>query len=486
MRNVRTGRAVVGSALAAALLGSATLGASTLPTASAAAGADTRPNIVLITSDDQRVEDLRAMPSVRTLLTRQGTTFRNSYTTYPLCCPARATLMTGQYAHNHGVLGNASAGAPLGGYEDFDPSSTLATWLKDAGYNTAFVGKFINKYGAVKPVVVPPGWDDWHASVGGGHYFESRIFENGVSHQYDGPYQTDLYADIAVRVIEEQAAKDRPFFLYSSYYAPHMGRPDEPDDPGIGTPAVAPRHHDAYAGTPLDPDPSFDEADVSDKPGYVRSRGRIGPAMLAQLTESYQQRLESLLALDEAVARTVAALRQAGELDNTVLIFTSDNGWMMGEHRIHAGKTVPYDPSAKVPLVVRGPAFPAGTVRNQLVGNIDLAPTVMDLAQAPAGLPQDGTSLLPIAATPDGGPDRALVLEAGPRTVGGPWFYTAVRTKRWLYVDYDTTNELELYDMAKDPSQMENQADNPAYANTRAWLAKRLASLESCAGAACR
>jgi N-acetylglucosamine-6-sulfatase len=474
---------VAGTILSAALAATFAPGVATEP---AAAAPDPRPNIVLITSDDQRVDDMRAMPRTRTLLGAQGTTFENSYSTFPLCCPARATFMTGQYAHNHGVLGNRSATSPLGGFPDFDASSTVATWLQSAGYHTAFVGKFLNKYGAVKPIRVPPGWDDWNAAVGGGHYFDTRLFQNGTARQYTGPYQTDLYADISVRIIESQAAQDAPFFLYASYYAPHSGQPTEPDDPRISTPAVRPDLRDSYAGVPLPEPPGFDEADVSDKPGYVRRRGRIRAGMHAQLTESFQQRQESLVALDEAVDRTVAALRSIGELDNTVILFTSDNGYMQGEHRIHAGKTVPYDPSAKVPLLVRGPGFPAGIARGQLVGNIDVAPTLVDVADATAGLPLDGTSLLPIAESPNTHAGRSLVLEAGPRTVDGPWFYTAVRTPRWLYVDYDETEELELYDMANDPAQLTNQAGNPAFADIRAWLAGRLARLEQCAGATCR
>ncbi|HEX6150058.1 sulfatase [Nocardioides sp.] len=444
---------------------------------------DPRPNIVAITADDMRVSDLEAMPRLRRLLRQRGTTFARSYATFPLCCPSRASFLTGQYAHNHGVLDNEQ---PLGGYAAFDPSSTVATWLDDAGYQTAFVGKFINEYGAVTPVTVPPGWDDFHASIGGGHYFETTLFENGAPTTYDGPYQTDVYGRVASDLIEERVARRAPLFLWASFYAPHVGRPREPDDPGINTPAVAPRHRDRFADRPLRSPRSFDEPDVSDKPRHVRQRPRLSADLQAQMRESYQQRLESLLALDAAVGRIVATLRRSGELPNTVVLFTADNGWMMGEHRIHAGKTVVYEPSTRVPLIVRGPGFPAGTKRHQLVANIDVAPTFAALARTRPGLRVDGRSLLPLARRPSVGRDRRLVLEAGPRSRNAPMFYTAVRTDRWLYVEYGETGERELYDMDRDPHQLVNQARNPAYREHRQRLARRLAELRDCAGRGCR
>ncbi len=447
---------------------------------------DPRPNIVLITTDDQRAEEVWAMPNLRALLAARGTTFANSYSTFPLCCPARATFLTGQYAHNHGVLGNGTGTSPLGGFSALDTSSTIGTWLHDAGYQTAYVGKFLNGYGAVKPVRVPPGWDDWYASVGGGHYFDNRLIENGEPVQHTGPYQTDLYTDISIDIIERRIEGDDPLFLWTSYFAPHVGQPTEPDDPAITTPVPAPRHRDDFSGEPLRTDPSFDEADVTDKPAYVRNRKRVRPAMHGMLTELYQQRLESLQAVDEGIGRTIAALADAGELDNTVIVFTSDNGYMLGEHRIPTGKIVPYEPSTRVPLVARGPGFPSGVVRDQLAGNIDLAPTFAEVAGALPGLTVDGTSLLPLAANGGAGTTRDLLLEAGPRTLDGPMFYTAVRVPRWLYVEYPATGETELYNMARDPYQLRNLSGVPRLDGTREWLAEKLAQLRDCEGAGCR
>ncbi len=452
--------------------------------AGASAATDSRPNIILISADDMRADDIWVMDNLRGWLTEQGTTFANSYSPFPFCCPARASIVTGQYAHNHGVLDNA---APLGGYAALDGSSTLATWLQDSGYLTSFVGKYLNNYGSVRPVTVPPGWDDWHANVGGGDYFDTRIFENGTPIQYTGPYQTDLHADIATEAITRSAAGDAPFFLWASFYAPHGGTPVEADDPpGNNTPAVAPRHRDVFKDLPLPRGPNFDEADVSDKPTHVSSRQRLTASVQNNLRETYQQRLESLLALDEAINKMMEALQATGELDNTIIAFTSDNGYMLGEHRLQAGKKVPYEASAQVPLVIRGPGFPVGQTREQLVANIDLAPTFVDAANTQAGLDVDGMSLLPLASDPANRPQRALVVEAGPEIVDGPWFYTGIRTDRWLYVDYEAAGEIEMYDMVNDRFQLQSLHADPAYDEQRMLLAARLDVLRNCAGAACR
>jgi N-acetylglucosamine-6-sulfatase len=452
----------------------------------AAPAVDTRPNIVFISSDDQRADDMWVMDHVNQRIAAQGTTFARSYANFPLCCPARATFQTGQYAHNHGVLGNLSSTSPLGGYPAFDTSSTIGTWLKAGGYRTAFVGKYLNKYGSVKPITVPPGWDDWHAIVGGGNYFDTRLFENGTTHRYTGPYQTDLLGNIATNIINREAPKSTPFLLYASFFPPHSGAPTEPDDPEIATPAVAPEWKDHYAGLALPVGGAYNEADVSDKPSFVRSRHLIGANLKAQLTESNQQRLESLESLDAAIDHMLDALQNAGELTNTVIIYTSDNGYMRGEHRLHAGKTVVYEPSTRVPLIVQGPGFPAGVTRNQLAGHIDIAPTIARAAGVTPGLTIDGVPLQDLAASDTAWAARPQVLEAGPQTVDGPWFYRAVRTPRWLYVDYDTEDFLELYDMNADPNQMTNLAYNPSYATQRSDMATLLSRLRSCAGANCR
>ncbi len=319
-----------------------------------------RPNVVVIMTDDQTAASLRVMANVRRLLAERGTTFTRSFTVYPQCCPSRASVLTGQYAHNHGVLGNSP---PAGGYVKLDHSNTLPVWLEDAGYHTAHIGKYLNGYGAGDPLEIPPGWSEWRGSVDPSTYRYTgyTLNEEGTLSTYAG-YQTDVYAAKAVNVIERRAPLARPFFLSVAFLAPHSGAPADPDDPGAGivTPSPAPRHRDAFSSEPLPTPPSFNEADVSDKPAGISGRVLLPPARIAAIRENYQQELESLLAVDQAVARIIGALRESGELANTFVIFTSDNGFFHGEHRIAQGKNLPYEPAIRVPLVVRGPGVPAG------------------------------------------------------------------------------------------------------------------------------
>ncbi len=464
---------------------------STLAVSGGVAEADTRPNIVLISSDDQTVSDMSVLSRLREHVTSNGTSFTNSFAPFPLCCPNQASILTGQYPHNHGVLGNGGDGAlgeggwPVGGYEALDGSNTLATWLDEAGYQTAFVGKYLTGYGVESPPVVPPGWDEWHALVVGANYYRFRMYEDGVTNNYDDIYQTDLLGEISTDIITRRAASDEPFFLWSSYRPPHNGGPVEPDDLRRGTsPAVAERHRDAFSGLALPMDPSFNEADVSDKPLEVRDNPSFTEEEIGYLTEINQQRLESLLALDEAVDSMIAALKAAGELENTIIAFTSDNGWMLGQHRIPGGKGVPYEPSLRVPLVISGPGFPVGVVRAQPVASIDLAPTFLEAAGATAGLVMDGSSLLPRAADPRVGRGRTLVIEAGPRSVDGPMYWTGLRTPRWKYVEY-ATGEVELYDMLRDPYELQNQQANATFQSVVTRLAAELDRLRNCAGNGC-
>jgi arylsulfatase A-like enzyme len=306
-----------------------------------------------------------------------------------------------------------------------------------------------------------------------------------AAHIYDGPYQVDLYNDIAISILKQRLPATEPLFLWVSFFAPHSGLPAEPDDPSMATPAVPPRWKDYYASAPLPKAPNYNEADVSDKPAYVRSKIRIPATTEAQLKESNAQRWESLRAVDDSVANIVQALQAAGELENSVIVFSSDNGWMMGEHRIHAGKTVPYEESSRVPLIIRGPGFAAGASRGQAVASIDLAPTFAELANTTPGLTVDGRSLLLLATDPANWPARTLVLEAGPTTLGGPDLYHGIRTDRYKYIRY-STSEVEFYDLIADPYEMRSLTNEPAYDSTEAELGALLVKMENCAGAACQ
>ena len=445
-----------------------------------------RPNVIVITTDDQDVASLRAMPNVGRLLARQGTTFENAFASFPLCCPSRATLLTGQYAHNHGVLGNAP---PNGGYQAFDATSTLATWLQDAGYLTMLVGKYLNGYPSGGRRFVPPGWDEWHAAVRLG-YVGHTMTHNGRVQGYhtEADYVTDVYTRWALRLIALHADDPRPFFLWLSYFAPHIGGPRDGDDPPwpYYTPSPAPRHRDTFADEPLPQSPAFNELDVSDKPAAIRDRPLLSSDHEASVRELHAQRLESLLAVDEGIAAVVDELRRRGELNRTLIVFTSDNGFLLGEHRIGTGKIHLYEPSIRVPLIMRGPGVPRGVELAQPVANVDLAPTIMASARRRPKLPQDGRSLWPLLRDPLLEWGRDLLIERGPGTDGtGERLFTAIRTPAFLYAEH-AGGDRELYDLRNDPDQLDSVHEDPTYADLRAELGRRLAQLRDCAGTVCR
>jgi N-acetylglucosamine-6-sulfatase len=468
----------VRTAIASALLVAAA--AIAAPAAALTPGAP-KPNVLVLMTDDQTVESMRVMPNVRTLLGEEGATFLRSFASYPLCCPSRATYLTGQYAHNHGVFANRP---PAGGFERLDHANTLAVWLQGAGYHTVHLGKYLNGYGRRSATEVPPGWSEWYGSVDPSTYqfYGYTLNENGrlVGYGSDpASYQTDVYAGKAVEIVRRLAPADPPFFLSVAFLAPHSGGPRTPDDPrGVPTPEPAPRHRDAFANEPLPPSAAFNEADVSDKPRTVRRRRPFTAQQIAAITENYRQRLESLLAVDEAVAAIVAALEQSGELDETLIVFTSDNGFFHGEHRIPFGKVLPYEPSARVPLVLRGPGVPRGVQVGNLVANVDVAPTIVDAADALQRRRMDGRSLFPLLEDPGLEWGRDILIEAQG--------YDAIRTRRYTYVFRPGTGEAELYDLERDPEQLRNVAGEARYRGVRDDLSVRLRELESCSWRSCR
>jgi arylsulfatase A-like enzyme len=472
-----------------------------------AGAAGARPNIVLLVTDDQTVESMRVMPNTRALIGDRGTRFASSFSSYPLCCPARATLLTGQYAHNHGVLGNL---APEGGYGALGgKDNTLPVWLRRAGYHTTHIGKYLNGYGRDVPADVPPGWDEWYGSVDLSTYlmWGFTLNENGTFRTYgessvEDPalYQTDVYRDKAIDLIRRRAPSRQPFYLSVSFLAPHseLGR-----EGGAGGSTVrsAPRHRGRFAEEPVPRRASFNEADVSDKPPfYATAFPPMTPDQIAYVNMSYRSQLESLLAVDEAIRGIVRTLKQAGELDDTLIVFASDNGFFMGEHRVTFGKYLVYEPSIRVPTMLRGPGVERGATSRELAVNVDLPATIVDAAGARAGRRLDGRSLLPFARHPRRRTTRPVLLETG-RPSGGdldqdgatPPFpfapnvprYQAVRTSRFLYVEY-AGGERELYDLARDPQQLESRHADSAYARTRRALARSLRAVGDCRGRTCR
>jgi N-acetylglucosamine-6-sulfatase len=467
--------------LVAVLLAAAVLG-------EAAQAQPPRPNIVVLETDDQTVESLRVMGNVQRLLMAEGTTFDNSFVANSLCCPSRATLLTGQYSHNNGVFSNT---LPSGGYYRLNNANTLAVWLQRAGYYTAHLGKYLNGYGTRNAREIPPGYSEWHGTVDPSTYrfYQTTFNDNGTLNTTGtdpGSYLTDVVASRASEMVRRMAASSQPFFLWTAFLAPHSGGPRESDDPpantGVATPVPAPRHRNRFAAEPLPLPPSFNEADMSDKPRSMRRRPRLGARRIAAIREAYQQRLESLLAVDEAVATIVENLRQTGELDNTVIILTDDNGFFHGEHRVPTGKVLLYEPSIRVPLIVRGPGFPRGVRRGQLVANVDLAPTILQLARAPAGRTIDGRSLLRLAADRGVEYGRDILIERAPAAAAAN--FTAIRSRNFLYAEYGN-GDTELYDLRRDPFQLVSRHADPAYSLIRLALAARLRVLRRCSGRAC-
>lgn len=443
----------------------------------AVAVADLRPNVVVILTDDQTVAMLDTMPSTRGLLGAEGLTFTQAIAPYPLCCPSRATLLTGQYATNHGVTTNTTNRHATpemeAAYLGLERAS-LPISLQDAGYFTGFVGKYLNGY--LPDPQTPPGWDDWRAVTNFGTYQNTTLSENGEP-VHQRRYMTDVLADETVAMIE-RAAGERPFFVQLSTYAPHASSRG---------PVYAARHADLFRGVRAPRTPAYDEADFSDK---RRSRPPLGRATTARIDRHWRASLRSLQAVDEAVARVVDSLRATGELDSTMIVFTSDNGYFYGEHRYSHEKFLPYEPSIRVPFVVAGPMVPAadrGTEVDLPIAGIDLVPTILHYANGRLAIPMDGVSLhrvLEGQRPRSWAADRHLLLY-GRRTNGCSCApdYSGVRTTGWMY--WTSEHGDELYDLAADPYELENLADDPAYAEVVAELDAARQALVACSGASC-
>jgi arylsulfatase A-like enzyme len=448
--------------------------------------------VVLILVDDARVDDLSTMPLVRTLIGEAGATFTDATSPVPLCCPARVTLLSGQYAHNHGVLTNK---APQGGFARFNDAETLATWLTPH-YTTGLIGKYLNQY---VPPYAPPGWDQWMVPVAPYNSRGWRWIVNGKQRSIAG-YQTNTVTALATDFIATHADDDQPFFLYASIVAPHISSPPEPDDPKVvygtsrfSTPNVRDTYRDSFAGM-ANTNPAFNEADVSDKP---RQPPRLEPWEVEALTEVNAQRREAMLSAQDATVNIVDALSSAGALDDTYVFFLSDNGYILGEHRYRGGKLFPYEVSVKVPMLLRGPGIPPGSVVRQTVGLQDFAPTVLAMTNESAGRwPLDGVNLLPMVTDPSLHADRPILLEAaGSSTCSTkehgycPFRWHGVLATldgtRWKYIARGNGFE-EMYDLSHDPGELVNVAGHARFADVRSRLAALLTRYQWCAGARCR
>jgi N-acetylglucosamine-6-sulfatase len=456
------------------------------PAPTATAVVTNPPNFVVIVVDDLDSASVAHMPAVEQNLVDQGASFSRFFATTPLCCPSRASILRGQYAHNHGVLRNTGDDA---GFDAFiatgHQTTTLATLMDDAGYQTALIGKYLNGYAhRDDQTYVPPGWDFWAAGVGHDAYagFRYELNVNGEVVRYgndDSDYMTDVLAGYAHEFLASATSSSAPFLLYLAPYAPHS-----PSTP-------APRHRGSFAGARAPRTPSFNEHTVKDKPDWIRDTPRMSDTKIQRVDTNYRRRLESLLAVDEMVDAVMQQLEQAGVLETTYLVFLSDNGYFLGEHRQPHGKDAPYDAASRVPLVVRGPGIPAASRVDSVALNIDLMPTVLDLAGLTAPSFVDGRSIAPIARGDDRDWRQAALLEGfgketesleGTESSTPP--YQALRGEDLLYTEYET-GERELYDLRKDPYELSNLARGAEQSLLRS-LSRRLQALASCASQECR
>lgn len=423
-----------------------------------------RYNIILILTDDQRPATMAQMPLTMSLLGTPGVQFTNAFATTPLCCPSRASILTGQFTHNHHVLSNiAPWGAPV-----FSDQSTIATWMQSAGYRTGMVGKYLNLYDQLQPwPYQPPGWNYW-AVFKQPKYASYKLVENGLEVSYGtsaAHYSTKLLATKAIGFINSTPAT-QPFFLIYAPYAPHQP----------ATPATADKT--LFSTLPKWRPPSFNELDVSDKPQWVRNLPRLTTAQISANDKFRLDQLRSLQSVDRAVRDIVNALIAAGRMATTAIIFTSDNGMSWGEHRWTA-KNCLYEECIRVPFLALVPGV-APRMESNLIALTDLAPTFATWAGA---LPQqavNGVSLDRLLTSPGTPWRQELLIEVlGPGDITSPeGLFSGVRTQRYAYAEY-TSGELELYDLQTDPYQLTNVASDPANAALIAQLSTLVATLKS-------
>jgi len=519
-----------------------------------------RPSFVVIQTDDETLDQLyatfspggipiQAMPNTLALIAGRGITFNRYYVPYPLCCPSRVSLLTGRYAHNHNVRGNVP---PNGGFTGFKArqayTHNLAPWLQAAGYRTIHIGKFLNGYGDEpfdEGKDVPPGWSAWHSVLRAdtNHYFYGYTLNDNGS--LDGPfgdpgswetreygerddfgcpaaplngkpcfYETDIFNRIAWEEISG-TSPEQPFYLQLDYTAPHgdFRRPAGPEP--------ATRHYNLFSGAPYPHSRSegFNEGSVNDKPRFIREAPYLSLNEIHTYRVYYQKALESLRSVDEGVKLVVDTLGGLGRLRNTYIVFTSDNGFFYGEHRLPGGKFLAYEPATHLPLLIRGPGIKPGTATGELAANIDLAPTILELAGASADKSIDGRSLVPFMRDPSLRTRRPILFESFVETndveangqpgavpaerarpaarpsrpgngatasiVAPPKDYEGIRLGPYKYIEWPD-GEKELYDITKDPNELNNIVRVRNLSPIRAFLHAQLIRLESCVGRVCQ
>lgn len=517
-----------------------------------------RPSFVVVQTDDETLDQLYtvfnaggievpAMPNTLAMIGGRGMTFNRYYVSYPLCCPSRVTLLTGRYAHNSNVRGNVQ---PNGGYSGFRArgawSHNLATWLQGAGYRTIHIGKFLNGYGDPpydNGTEVPPGWSAWHTVENADthhYYYGYSLNDNGT---IDGPfgdpgswdtreygerdyfgcptssieekpclYETDVFSRIAYEELVG-TSPEQPFYLQLDYTAPHgdFRRPAGPEP--------APRHYTLFDGAPYphDREEGFNEGNVNDKPRFIREAPYLSGEEIHTYRVYYDKALASLRAIDDGVKTVLDTLGTQHRLRNTYVIFTSDNGFFYGEHRLTGGKFLAYEPSTHLPFLIRGPGIKPGTATGELAANTDIAPTILELAGVKPDKSVDGTSLVPFLRDPSLRTRRGILFESFVETndveangeptaqkvvkevqrrrpngggakasiVAPPKDYEGIRLGPYKYIEWPD-GEKELYDITKDPNELNNIVRVPNYFPIRAFLHAQLIRLEACVGHTCR
>jgi N-acetylglucosamine-6-sulfatase len=454
------------SAVAAALL--LAVGAAGAPAATRGHGQASRLNVVVILSDDERVDGTSVMKNVQHLLADHGVTFTDYHVTTSMCGPSRASILSGRYSHHTGVLENFGPNS----YPAFkDQPNDLAVWMHQAGYETGLVGKYINSYTADwVHHAIPPGWDDWQVmdSIPMEAYYNYSINENGRLVHYGkrpSDYSTTVLTHKAVQFI--QGAR-KPFFLYFAPVAPHLPAIPAPGDQGK-LENLAPRHS-----------PDYNQRNIGKEPWRFWHKDMLSVAAELYIDHVRERQQESLLALDRSVKSVVRALRARHELDHTVILYTSDNGFLWGEHRL-GGKVWPYEESTHVPLIVRTPWTRSAKRNNEPVLNIDLAPTISALAGIQPGLPEDGHSFLPFLEGQKAPWRDSFIVEYLGQDLlhkSGPPPYVAVQSKRYLYVEY-LNGWRELYNLKRDPWELNNLAVEPRTNAIQATLHQLIRKLYS-------
>ncbi len=461
------------------------------------ATAPARPNLLVVMTDDQTAASFNpeVMPQATSFFADGGTTFGEAISVPPLCCPARAGFLTGQYAHNHGVLGNEP------GYPDLrDPGATLPVALQAAGYRTGMIGKYLNNYELVGGEQPAPGFDRWFATLGYAGYYDYTVSDDGEPRHYGddlSDYSTSVYFRQAGKFAASAAADDEPFFLWLAPNAPHTAEPGAGSCTGRFAQPPDEAAYEEFADAPLPESDAFDEADVTDKPRWAKGSDPLDEADRAEIETAYRCALASVRAVDDGFGELVSKLEGEGLLEDTVVVFVSDNGLLNGEHRIFDDKRLPLEPALRVPLAIRLPpslGADAPTESGALASTVDLAPTLLDYAGAkPCDADgrcwrMDGRSLRPLlAGDEDRWPrDRGLPIE-----LDDGYAYTAIRTPDYLYSEMtaDRGGPLprpipELYDLRADPEELENLArsKDPEMEALRTELAERLDRLRPLRG----